>query len=137
MRSNAVLFWVLCGFFAVEVAVYWAWNYWSRGTVEWTGTVAMSLCGLLSALVAFYLGYASRHVPRLPQDRRDAEPADDNGEVGQFSPWSWWPFLVGFAAFLVFLGLATEIWIGLIGAAFGAVSLVGWVYEYYRGHFAR
>jgi hypothetical protein len=137
MRANAALFWVLCGFFAVEVGLYLAWNWWSRGTVEWTGTVAMALCGLLSALVAFYLGYAGRRAPRPAQDRDDAEPGDDAGEVGQFSPWSWWPFLVGASGFLLFLGLATEIWIGLIGVALGAVSLIGWVYEYYRGQFAR
>jgi len=38
---------------------------------------------------------------------------------------------------LLFFGLATEIWISFIGAAVGVVCLVGWVFEYYRGHFAR
>ncbi|WP_022899966.1 cytochrome c oxidase subunit 4 [Humibacter albus] len=137
MRANAVLFWVLCAFFVVETVLYAAWGWWSRANVEWTGTVAMALCAVLSALVAFYLMHAARQLPRLPQDHREAEPDADDGEVGQFSPHSWWPVLLGASGFLLFFGLATEIWISFIGAAVGVVCLVGWVFEYYRGHFAR
>jgi hypothetical protein len=38
---------------------------------------------------------------------------------------------------LAFMGIAVGIWIRLPGAAITLISLVGWVYEYYRGNFAR
>ncbi len=41
------------------------------------------------------------------------------------------------AAALVMLGLAVGFWICFIGVAFALVCIVGWVYEYYRGYFAR
>ena len=44
--------------------------------------------------------------------------------------------LAGGAA-LGFLGLAVGFWITFIGVAVVVVALVGWVYEYYRGNFAR
>jgi hypothetical protein len=41
------------------------------------------------------------------------------------------------SAALLFLGLAAGFWIAYIGIGIGVISLVGWVYEYYRGLFAR
>jgi hypothetical protein len=35
------------------------------------------------------------------------------------------------------LGVAAGAWIAFIGGGILVVSLVGWVYEYYRGYFAR
>jgi hypothetical protein len=35
------------------------------------------------------------------------------------------------------VGLAVGFWIAYIGVAFALICLVGWVYEYYRGYFAR
>jgi hypothetical protein len=57
--------------------------------------------------------------------------------MGHFSPWSWWPFALAAACFLVFLGFVVGIWLAFIGGGFAVVCLVGWVYEYYRGFFAR
>jgi hypothetical protein len=39
-------------------------------------------------------------------------------------------------AALTVLGIAIGPWISFIGAGVLIVSLVGWVYEYYRGYFA-
>ena len=44
--------------------------------------------------------------------------------------------LAGGAA-LGFLGLAIGFWITFIAVPIVVVALVGWVYEYYRGNFAR
>ncbi|HEY1105414.1 MAG TPA: cytochrome c oxidase subunit 4, partial [Agromyces sp.] len=38
---------------------------------------------------------------------------------------------------LMFLGLAVGFWISFIAVGIGVISLVGWVYEYYRGNVAR
>lgn len=41
------------------------------------------------------------------------------------------------AAALVFVGIAVGVWISIIGVGIFVVAIVGWVYEYYRGYFAR
>ena len=38
-------------------------------------------------------------------------------------------------ASLLFLGIAIGVWIVYIGVIVGLISLVGWMYEYYRGNF--
>jgi hypothetical protein len=140
MRANVVLFWILAAFFGV-VAIGYA--YWSAiddldPGMEWAGTVALSLSAVLSAFIAFYLGRVhSAQGAELPEDRLDANIDDGDPELGFFSPWSWWPIMLAASAALVFLGLAVGFWIAFIGVALFLVSIVGWVYEYYRGHFAR
>jgi hypothetical protein len=140
MRANVVLFWVLAAFFTVVAAGY---AYWSAiddldPGMEWAGTVALSLAAVLSAFIAFYLGRVhSAQGAELPEDRLDANIDDGDPELGFFSPWSWWPIMLAASAALVFLGLAVGFWIAFIGVALFLISIVGWVYEYYRGNFAR
>jgi hypothetical protein len=57
--------------------------------------------------------------------------------LGEFSPWSWWPIVLASSAALAILGLAVGTWLLPIGFGLFAVAIVGWVYEYYRGYFAR
>jgi uncharacterized membrane protein len=45
--------------------------------------------------------------------------------------------LLAAGAALLFMGIAIGFWIAFIGVVLTVVSLVGWVYEYYRGNFAR
>lgn len=137
MRASAWLFWGLAAFFFCEGAGYAAWTFVSYGDIEWTGTVALALCFVLGVLLAFYLTATNRRAGRLPEDRPDAAIGDADPEMGQFSPWSWWPFVVASACFVIFMGFAIGIWMIMIGGALGIVALVGWVYEYYRGYHAR
>ena len=140
MRANAILFWILSVFFLLSAIVYTLWNLADafHRNVEWVGTVGMLLAAVLSAFIAFYVGrsHASQG-GELPEDRLDANIDDGDPELGHFSPWSWWPVSLAFGAGLVILGLAVGIWICYIGVAFSLVCIVGWVYEYYRGYFAR
>jgi hypothetical protein len=140
MRANAILFWILSIFFVLSSLVYTLWNLLDEfhRNVEWVGTVGMLLAAILSAFIAFYVGrsHASQG-GELPEDRLDANIDDGDPELGHFSPWSWWPFSLAVGAGLVILGLAVGFWICFIGVAFALVCLVGWVYEYYRGYFAR
>jgi hypothetical protein len=137
MKTNATLFWILAIFFFLMGAVYTVWNIIDTGQVEWAGTVAIPLAGMLSVFLAFYMSRShGAQGGELPEDRLDANIDDGDPELGHFSPWSWWPILLAFACGLVFLALAVGMWIIYIGAALVAVSLVGWVYEYYRGNFA-
>ena len=139
MRTSAWLFWGLAAFFLFEGIGYAGWTYVSYGDIEWTGTVALGLCFAFGVLIAFYLTATNPRTGHLPEDRNDATIDDEDSptEMGHFSPWSWWPFVLASACFLIFMGFAIGVWMVLIGAALGAVSLVGWVYEYYRGLHAR
>lgn len=140
MRANVVLFWILSGFFAAAAAVYIIWTGIDElePGVEWVGLVAISLSAVLAAFIAFYLGRVHKaQGAELPEDRLDANIDDGDPELGFFSPWSWWPILLAGSAALLFLGLAVGFWISFIAVGVGVISLVGWVYEYYRGNFAR
>jgi hypothetical protein len=138
MRANAILFWILAAFFALAAALYIGWTWIDAGEPEWVGLVAISLSAVLASFIAFYLGRVHKaQGAELPEDRLDANIDDGDAELGFFSPWSWWPIMLAGAAALMFLGLAVGFWISFIAVGLGVISLVGWVYEYYRGHFAR
>lgn len=140
MRANAILFWILAGFFGLSAGVYafWTWIDDSEPHMEPAGTVALTLTAVLAAFIAFYLGRVhSAQGAELPEDRLDANIDDGDAELGFFSPWSWWPIMLAAGLALIFLGLAIGLWIALIGGAFTFVSLMGWQYEYYRGNFGR
>ncbi|MGN6326401.1 cytochrome c oxidase subunit 4 [Pseudolysinimonas sp.] len=138
MRTNSNLFWILGAFFWLADLVYIVWSLIDTGRVEWVGTVAMALSGILAFFVAFYVGrtHASQG-GELPQDRADANVDDGDPEMGQFSPWSWWPFALAVGIMLVFLGLAIGPWISFFGGPIALIAIVGWNYEYYRNNFAR
>ncbi|GAA1755893.1 cytochrome c oxidase subunit 4 [Agromyces humatus] len=140
MRANVNLFWILTGFFGITAVAYGFWTAADEGDpgIEWAGTIAVSLAGVLSAFIAFYLGRVHKaQGAELPEDRLDANIDDGDAELGFFSPWSWWPVTLAAAAALAFLGLAIGPWITFVAVPLAIVALVGWVYEYYRGNFAR
>ena len=138
MKTNANLLWVLTVFFVIVTIVYVVWNLLDHGAVEWAGTFLLGLTAALMALVAFYLGKVhAAQGGELPEDRLDGNIDDGDPEMGFFSPWSWWPIFLAASTALIFLGLAVGYWICFIGLGIGLVALTGWVYEYYRGMFAR
>ena len=154
MRTNAGLWWLLAAFFFLLAVVYTAWNlfsywdtnltggqaYWETVTlsIEWVGSVALLFTAFMSALIAFYIARVHKaQGGELPEDILTADIDDGDPELGEFSPWSWWPIMLAASAALAFLGLAVGFWIAFIGVALFVVSIVGWVYEYYRGNFAR
>lgn len=140
MRANVILFWILAVFFGLSAVVYGWWTWYDSGqlNVEWAGTVALALVTVLAAFIAFYLGRVHRaQGAELPEDRLDANIDDGDPELGFFSPWSWWPITLATAAALGFLSLAVGWWMFPIALVLFLVAIVGWVYEYYRGNFAR
>ena len=150
MNATARLFWILSGFFVLLCVVYIVWALSTAGDnqatipvegggIEWVGSIGLLLVAIMSALIAFYIGriHKSQGGAELPEDRPNANIDDGDAEQGFFSPWSWWPMMLGSGAATVFLGLAVGGWIIFIGVAFAAISLVGWTYEYYRGNFGR
>ncbi|HEY0260330.1 MAG TPA: cytochrome c oxidase subunit 4 [Lacisediminihabitans sp.] len=140
MKTNATIFWILFGFLLFMDIVYVGWSLLDplHGKIEWAGTLSIGLAALLAAFLGFFFSRSDRATGGpLPEDRLDANIDDGDPELGFFSPWSWWPILLAAGAALLVMGLAIGVWIAFIGVAVTLVSLVGWVYEYYRGNFAR
>jgi len=140
MKTNAVVFWVISAYFLVIGLVYLFWNLGIHGYVEWAGTVAIFLAGVLSGMIGAYLTLAlKKQGGPLIEDLDDSDIDDGAPELGEFSPWSWWPFLLAFGAGLVVLGLCIGqgFWLSFLALPIVPVAVVGWIYEYYRGNFAR
>lgn len=138
MKTNIAVLWVLTAYFTVLTIVYSVWAVIDTGELEWIGTIAIALSGVLVALIAFYLQVQLRNQGGvLPEDRLDAEIDDGDPELGFYSPWSWWPVMLAAGAAIAMLGMSVGIWVALYGVPLVLVALVGWTYEYYRGYFAR
>jgi hypothetical protein len=138
MKTSINLFWVLLGFFVLLTAIYVSWSIISTGVVEWVGAVALGLCALLLAFIAAYLRLVYRNQGgELAEDRLDAEIDDGDAEQGFFPPWSWWPVVLAAGIAFIFLGLAIDFWIVGYALPIALLALIGWIYEYYRGNFAR
>ncbi|MBK0419089.1 cytochrome c oxidase subunit 4 [Leucobacter sp. CSA1] len=140
MKSNIVIFWILAAYFFLLAAVYTGWNLIEHQYLEWVGSTAILLSGALAAFIAFYLGLVRKKAGGVfVEDREDADIDDGDPELGEFSPWSWWPIFLAFAASVVVLGLCIgfNFWLSFISVPLVLVGVVGWVYEYYRGNFAR
>lgn len=131
MKLQGAMFLGVAVFFAVVDVIYW---YFSRDP---TGTTALALSIGMALLVGYYLVYTHRRVPaqELYEDDRDAEVEDGAGEIGFYSPHSWWPLALAASAAIAFLGIPIGWWLFLIGMLFGILSVIGWVFEYYRGEF--
>ena len=105
-----------------------------RGWRKLRPRVALSVG--LAFLTGFYLLFTGRRLPPRPEDRPDAEIAEGTGELGFFSPHSWWPLITGMSAAVAALGAAIGWWLFLIGMLFVLLSAIGFVFEYYRGQYA-
>lgn len=143
MKSNIGILWVLTAYFVVLTATYFVWNLISTNRIEWVGTVTILLSGALTGMIAFYLMLVQRKQGgTLVEDRLDSDIDDGDPELGDFSPWSWWPFTLASGLTVVAIGMATGdlrtwFWLALFGLPLVLVSVVGWIYEHYRGNFAR
>lgn len=138
MRTNIGLWWIITVFFFLVAVIYAVWNVVSHGGVEWVGTVGLVFAGLMGTMIAFYIGRVHKaQNGELPEDTLTADIDDGDPEMGEFSPWSWWPIVLAASAAIAVIGLAVGSWLVPIGFGVFAVAIVGWVYEYYRGYFAR
>lgn len=130
MKVESFLFLFCAAFFAATDVVYW---YWSKDP---TGTTALALSVGLALLIGSYLAFTGSRVDPRPEDDIDAEIADGSGEIGFYSPYSWWPLFLAGSAALGAIGIAVGWWLFIIGAGFTLCAAMGFVFEYYRGEFA-
>jgi len=125
--------WLFLGsgiFFAGADIVYW---YTSKDP---TGTTALALAVGLALLIGFYVLFTGRRLPLRPEDNNEGEIAQGTGEIGFFSPKSWWPLFLGLSAATLAIGVAIGWWLFLIGLLATVLATIGFVFEYYRGHFS-
>ncbi|MGV9956008.1 cytochrome c oxidase subunit 4 [Streptomyces cellulosae] len=127
MKIQGKMFMWLSLFFLAMAVVYGVWSK------EPVGTTALVLSFGLSIMIGFYLGFTARRVDVGAQDNKEADVADDAGEVGFFSPHSWQPLVLAAGGAFAFLGVAIGWWLMYFSAPLLLIGLWGWVFEYYRG----
>ena len=90
----------------------------------------------LAFMVGYYLLFTARRIDARPEDHEDAEISDGAGELGFFSPHSWWPLSSAWrrrsrsSASSSAGGCSSSACFVII------MSMIGFVFEYYRGHFS-
>ena len=135
MKTEYKIFGAVTAFLFGACAVYWWWT-WLRlpGQPEWVGVIALALSGLLTLMCGGYFWFVARRIDLRPEDRDDAEIADGAGEVGFFSPGSYYPFGVALACLMTGIGLVYLFW-WLIAAGIIAILIAtaGLLFEYYTG----
>jgi len=127
MKVSWQLFGGLAFFYAVLAIVYW------QVGGEAVGMTAIALSAGLAGLVGFYMWYSARAMGGvLPEDNEVSEIADGAGDLGFYSPHSWWPLLVALSACGAGLGLIIGWWLTLIALGALIFSVIGFVTEYER-----
>lgn len=101
---------------------------------EVVGSLAILLSTLLALLIGFYFLVIDRRTGGfLPEDNLDGEIADRAGELGFFSPHSWWPLPLAFFMTLAGLGVLLGWWLTIMAVAGLLISIFGFVMQYQRG----
>jgi Cytochrome c oxidase subunit IV len=125
MNANWKLFSGLAVFYFIMAFVY----YYVGG--EAVGITGMILAACLAGMVGFYLWFTQKRIGEaIPSDNDDAEIADDAGELGFYSPHSWWPLPVALSATAMSIGLIIGWWLTLIALGALVLSIIGMVTEY-------
>jgi hypothetical protein len=127
MKTSWILFVGLSLFYVILAVIYW------QVGGEPVGITAISLSAGLALIVGFYLWFTSRRLGNLlPEDNQQGEIADSAGEIGFFSPHSWWPLPVALSACAMGVGLVIGWWLVLIALGSLLISILGLVLEYER-----
>lgn len=125
MKVNWQLFNGLAVFYVIMTVIYW----YLGG--EPVGIGGMLLAAGLAGMVGFYVWFTQKRIGvTLPEDNFTAEIADGAGELGFYSPHSWWPLPVALSSCTMGLGLIIGWWLTLIGVGALIISVTGMVTEY-------
>ena len=128
MKAEYYLFLFIGGFLTIATIVY------GILSLDPTGTTALALSSGLAAMIGFYLFVTARRMEVRPEDRPDADISEGAGEVGFFSPGSYWPFGLALAASIAGLGLVFwQWWLVLLGLILVVFAACGLLFEYYSG----
>jgi len=125
MKASWRLFGGLSVFYLLVTIIYW------QVGGEPVGIGGMLLAACLAGMVAFYVWFTQKRIGvTLPEDNLTAEISDGAGELGFYSPHSWWPLPVALSACTMGLGLIAGWWLTLIGVGSLMISVIGMVTEY-------
>jgi hypothetical protein len=137
MKVEGRIFLYIAAFAFIMAVVYGVWA--KLGSVdhrvEPIGLIGLILVGGLCLLTGTFFEFVSRRLeqPR-PEDNPQAEISDGAGEVGFFSPGSYWPVALAFSAAIGGVALAFwEIWLIVIAIIAILFMVGGLVFEYHIG----
>ncbi|ADD43778.1 cytochrome c oxidase subunit 4 [Stackebrandtia nassauensis] len=134
MKTESHLFGIITFFLYLFAAVYGWWTWYDGGQIEFIGFVALILAGTLCFMCWGFFAFVARRLDPRPEDRPDGEIAEAAGEVGFFSPGSYWPFGIAASATIAGLGLVFWFWwliaVGIIAVL---ITSCGLLFEYYTG----
>jgi hypothetical protein len=110
--------------------------YWQIGGEE-VGIAGMLLAACLAGMIGFYVWFTQKRIGvTLPEDNLTAEISDGAGELGFYSPHSWWPLPVALSACTFALGLIIGWWLSIIGLGALVISIIGMVTQYEKPEIA-
>jgi hypothetical protein len=126
MKVESRIFEIITAFFFLAAIVYAVLSH------EPVGIAALFLTGGLALIIGTYFRFVSRRLEARPEDNPEAEVSDGAGDVGFFSPGSYWP--VGVAACAALCGVALafwHVWLLVIGGVLLLIAVGGLVFEYH------
>lgn len=135
MHIEARLFEFVAVFFLVVTVLYGVLTaIFAVGGVEWAGTTALALTTGLALIVATFFRFVARRLDTRPEDYEGAEISDGAGELGFFSPHSWWPIMIALSGSVTATAMALWLpWLIVAGVVFILATVAGLVFEYYVG----
>jgi hypothetical protein len=136
MKTEYRIFLIVTAFLFSACAVYAWWTQYESPThtIEVIGVMGLALSGLLCLMCGGYFWFISRRIDLRPEDRDDAEIIDGAGEIGFFSPGSYFPFGMALSVLVAGIGLVyLSWWIIALGIVAILVTTSGMLFEYYTG----
>ena len=128
MRVESRIFEILTVFCFVCAIVY------GFLSAEEVGIVALTLTGGLTLIVGTYFRFVARRLEERPEDNPEAEVSDGAGDLGFFSPGSYWPIAVAGGTAVTGLGVAYwQFWLIITGVVALMIAVCGLVFEYHVG----
>ena len=127
MRVESRIFEILTIFFFIVATIYLIISQ------EPAGSAALYLTGGLSLIVGTYFRFVARRLdaPR-PEDNPGGEVSDGAGDVGFFSPGSYWPLILASAVALTGISLAfMYFWAVAISGILVVMAVGGLLFEYH------
>ncbi|MCW2603370.1 MAG: ctaF, partial [Pseudonocardiales bacterium] len=78
--------------------------------------------------------FIARRIDPRPEDRSDADISDGAGDLGFFSPGSYWPLGIAMSASVTAYALAfRQWWLVVVGVGLIVTTVSGLLFEYYVG----
>ncbi|MEY3858053.1 MAG: hypothetical protein RL290_647 [Actinomycetota bacterium] len=125
MKVSWQIFIGLALFYVLMTVIYW------QVGGEPVGIGGMLLAAALAGMVGFYLWFTQRRIGQiLPEDNLTALIADGAGDLGFYSPHSWWPLPVALSMCALTLSLIIGWWLTVISLGALVISIIGMVTEY-------